>query len=171
MCPSFSLWACRILKIRSCLRSPLAPGSSRERAMRVSSVMFFSFSSAMVMITYGSLQREVIRKISRKASETCEGSWGKIRRAGARRRLLKQPAAAARTLLQSNPLLGLGCWPDQHASGRRSSSPEHECWACETCEWPSKPLDKGGNGSAPYREHHKSNQSAWYKYFLSLLES
>src|SRR5689334_12136954 len=42
---------------------------SRERAMRVNSVMFFSFSSAMVMITYGSLQREVTRKISRKTSE------------------------------------------------------------------------------------------------------
>src|SRR5215813_5182209 len=50
MCPSFSLCACRILKIRSCLRSPLAPGSSRDRAILVSSVIFFSFSSAMVII-------------------------------------------------------------------------------------------------------------------------
>src|SRR5438477_11645070 len=161
MCPSFSLWACRILKIRSCLRSPLAPGSSRERAMRVSSVMFFSFSSAMVMITYGSLQREVIRKISRKLVKTCEGSWGKIRRAGARRRLLKQPAAAARTLLQLNPLLDRGRGPYQHGSGRRSWSPEHGCWVCETCEWPSKPPGKGGNGSGPYLRHHKSNQNAY----------
>src|ERR1039457_3880011 len=53
MCPSFSLCACRILKMRSCLRSPLAPGSSRDRAILVSSVMFFSFSSAMVIFTYG----------------------------------------------------------------------------------------------------------------------
>src|SRR5215471_3171024 len=53
MCPSFSLCACRILKIRSCLRSPLAPGSSKDRAILVSSVMFFSFSSAMVIFTYG----------------------------------------------------------------------------------------------------------------------
>src|SRR5512135_168615 len=53
MCPSFSLCACRILKMRSCLRRPLAPGSSKDRAILVSSVMFFSFSSAMVIITYG----------------------------------------------------------------------------------------------------------------------
>src|SRR5260221_13189815 len=52
MCPSFSLCACRILKMRSCLRSPLAPGSSRDRAILVSSVIFFSFSSAMVVFTY-----------------------------------------------------------------------------------------------------------------------
>src|SRR5438477_10378664 len=55
MWPSFSLCACRILKIRSCLRSPLAPGKSSVRAMRVSSVMFFSLSSAMVMFTYGEI--------------------------------------------------------------------------------------------------------------------
>ena len=53
MWPSFSLWAWRILKIRSCLRRPLVPGISRVRAMRLSSVMFFSFSSAMVMFTCG----------------------------------------------------------------------------------------------------------------------
>src|SRR5208283_214295 len=51
MCPSFSLCACRILKMRSCLRSPLAPGSSKDRAILVSSVMFFSLSSAMVIFT------------------------------------------------------------------------------------------------------------------------
>src|ERR1700721_433069 len=50
MCPSFSLCAWRILKIRSCLRRPLAPGSSKDRAILVSSVMFFSFSSAIVII-------------------------------------------------------------------------------------------------------------------------
>src|ERR1035437_9611680 len=60
MCPSFSLCACRILKIRSCLRSPLAPGSSRDRAILVSSVIFFSFSSAMVIFTYGVFLRVVI---------------------------------------------------------------------------------------------------------------
>ena len=39
--------------MRSCLRRPLAPGSSRVRAILVSSVMFFSFSSEIVMFTYG----------------------------------------------------------------------------------------------------------------------
>src|ERR1700733_1148979 len=53
MWPSFSLWAWRILKIRSCLRSPLAPGISSVRAMLLSSVMFFSFNSEMVIFTYG----------------------------------------------------------------------------------------------------------------------
>src|ERR1700722_20170158 len=53
MWPSFSLWAWRILKIRSCLRRPLAPGISRVRAMRLSSVIFFSFNSEMVIFTYG----------------------------------------------------------------------------------------------------------------------
>src|SRR2546425_8656426 len=57
MCPSFSLWAWRILKMRSCLRSPLAPGRSRDRAILVSSVIFFSLSSAMVIITYRRFSR------------------------------------------------------------------------------------------------------------------
>src|SRR5262249_39642743 len=39
--------------MRSCLRRPLAPGRSRVRAILVSSVIFFSFSSAMVIVTYG----------------------------------------------------------------------------------------------------------------------
>src|SRR6516165_6931207 len=55
MCPSFSLCAWRILKIRSCLRRPLAPGRSSWRAILVSSVMFFSFSSEIVIVTYGDL--------------------------------------------------------------------------------------------------------------------
>src|SRR5262249_7665197 len=49
MWPSFSLCAWRILKIRSCLRRPLAPGRSRDRAILVSSVIFFSLSSAIVI--------------------------------------------------------------------------------------------------------------------------
>src|SRR5271154_4802416 len=39
--------------MRSCLRRPLAPGISRVRAMRLSSVIFFSFNSEMVIFTYG----------------------------------------------------------------------------------------------------------------------
>src|SRR2546421_10694815 len=49
MWPSFSLCAWRILKIRSCSRRPLAPGRSRDRAILVNSVIFFSLSSAMVI--------------------------------------------------------------------------------------------------------------------------
>src|SRR2546430_17471364 len=49
MWPSFSLCAWRILKIKSCFRSPLAPGRSKDRAILVNSVIFFSLSSAMVI--------------------------------------------------------------------------------------------------------------------------
>src|ERR1700722_21004970 len=38
--------------MRSCLRNPLAPGRSKDRAILVSSVIFFSFSSAMVIIRF-----------------------------------------------------------------------------------------------------------------------
>src|SRR5437764_8832680 len=61
MWPSFSLCAWRILKIRSCLRSPLAPGRSKDRAILVSSVIFFSFSSAMV-IDLIHLRREIFNR-------------------------------------------------------------------------------------------------------------
>src|SRR5260370_5724723 len=66
MWPSFSLWACRVLKMRSCLRRALAPGRSRARAILVSSVMFFSFSSAIVIVTYGILVGVLIWKDKRK---------------------------------------------------------------------------------------------------------
>src|SRR5579859_8257353 len=38
--------------MRSCLRRPLAPGRSRVRAILVSSVIFFSLSSAMVIVCH-----------------------------------------------------------------------------------------------------------------------
>src|SRR5262249_27261883 len=44
---------------RSCLRRPLAPGRSKVRAIFVSSVIFFSLSSAMVMVTYKEFSRGV----------------------------------------------------------------------------------------------------------------
>src|SRR6202041_1659207 len=49
MWPSFSLWACKILKIRSCLRRALVPAISRPRASLPSSAMLFSFNSEIVM--------------------------------------------------------------------------------------------------------------------------
>src|SRR5580698_10483094 len=50
MCPSFSLCACRILKMRSCLRRPLVPAMSRPRASLPSSAILCSFSSEIVML-------------------------------------------------------------------------------------------------------------------------
>src|SRR6266404_6223703 len=74
MWPSFSLWAWRILKIRSCLRNPLAPGRSKDRAILVSSVIFFSLSSAMVINHLredfskgGTKQRRIHRRAGRRA--------------------------------------------------------------------------------------------------------
>src|SRR5450631_1907183 len=92
MCPSFSLCACRILKIRSCLRSPLAPGSSNDRAILVSSVIFFSFSSAMVIFTYGIVSSGGIFVFSRGDGLLC-------RRAGTRRsRLSSSPLCFGKVL-------------------------------------------------------------------------
>src|SRR6185437_1652714 len=107
MWPSFSLCACRILKIRSCLRRPLAPGRSSERAMRVSSVMFFSFSSAIVMFTYvGIFKRGVIREAKRR-SERAAGEFKQLPAAAPRQRLharLRPPACPS---LQSDAGLRL----------------------------------------------------------------
>src|SRR5579863_2813474 len=83
MWPSFSLCACRILKMRSCLRIPLAPGRSKVLAILVNSVMFFSFSSAMVMIhlnpctkaLFVSVKREIFerRGLRKNADSTRQG--------------------------------------------------------------------------------------------------
>src|ERR1700751_6091559 len=53
MCPSFSLCACRILKIRSCFRRPLVPAMSRPRASLLSSAILCSFNSEIVMFYLG----------------------------------------------------------------------------------------------------------------------
>src|SRR5271154_1284289 len=74
MWPSFSLCACRILKIKSCLRIALAPGRSKVLAILVNSVMFFSFNSAMVMIhlnpctkaLFVSVKREIFQRGGRR---------------------------------------------------------------------------------------------------------
>src|SRR5437763_4394088 len=80
MWPSFSLCACRILKIRSCLRRPLAPGRSRDRAILVNSVIFFSLSSAMVI----NHLREIYRGVRLE----------ELQLAGLEAGLFKQPAVA-----------------------------------------------------------------------------
>src|SRR6185312_10589495 len=49
MWPSFSDWAWRILKMRSCLRRPEVPWMSRPRASLPSSAMLCSLSSEIVM--------------------------------------------------------------------------------------------------------------------------
>src|ERR1039458_2422725 len=52
MWPSFSLWAWRILKMRSCLRRPEVPAMSRPRASLLSSAMLCSLGSEIVIFTW-----------------------------------------------------------------------------------------------------------------------
>src|SRR5271156_3995950 len=49
--PFFSVCARRIWKINSCLRMPLAPGIFNSLAILARSVMFFSLSSARLILT------------------------------------------------------------------------------------------------------------------------
>src|SRR6516162_9990668 len=58
--------------MRSCLRRPLAPGRSRDRAILVSSVMFFSLSSAMVI---DHLQRDLKGGAARKTFAGVPRGW------------------------------------------------------------------------------------------------
>src|SRR6266852_2475680 len=48
--PFFSVCARRIWKINSCLRMPLEPGMVKSLAIFARSVIFFSFSSARLML-------------------------------------------------------------------------------------------------------------------------
>src|SRR5258706_7710336 len=86
MCPSFSLWAWRILKIRSCLRKPLVPGSSKVRAILVSSVIFFSFNSEIVIQSpgWGIVSEGLRERISRISTTMprCQAKAGVGRRGG-----------------------------------------------------------------------------------------
>src|SRR5258707_11543314 len=103
MWPSFSLCAWRILKIRSCLRNPLAPGKSKDRAILVSSVIFFSLSSAMVInhlredFSKGGTQKRRIHRRGRKEGEKTQP------RPVAQRNGSGRPATAAPPALGTQP--------------------------------------------------------------------
>src|ERR1700691_2007753 len=159
MCPSFSLCACRILKMRSCLRSPLAPGSSRDRAILVSSVIFFSFSSAMVICTY-----EVIF-FGRDFVFLSEGI--SLPPCGHTAELLKQLAVVLRQSVQVRS----GCHDVPHrrfCQKHRSWFPECGCSAGETCASPSRQADKAYTGSAEYVERQIHDQNAWSIFLLTI---
>src|SRR5208282_471687 len=148
MCPSFSLCACRILKMRSCLRSPLAPGSSKDRAILVSSVMFFSFSSAMVIFTYGVFSGGIL------------SGWIALPPCGHTAELLKQPAV----VLRQSVRVRSGCHDVPHR--RFCQTPDSwfpECGysAYEICELPLRQAGKAYTGSAKYAERQIHDQSAF----------
>src|ERR1700760_3919043 len=114
MWPSFSLCACRILKMRSCLRIPLAPGRSKVLAILVSSVMFFSFSSAMGMI-----------HLNPCTSAYSVVSTGDFQRRGLRKDAFTQRQAGRAGLVLSSPPLCLGnvLWFRQNRLPLRVSDP------------------------------------------------
>src|SRR5271166_958602 len=153
MCPSFSLCACRILKMRSCLRSPLAPGSSKDRAILVSSVMFFSFSSAMVIFTYVDdfLREGFVVPLS--------GDGIALPPCGHTAEPLKQLAV----VLRQSSRVRSGC----HDAPHRRSCQKHRSWfpgcgcsAYEICVLPSRQAGKAYTGSAKYVERQKHDQNA-----------
>src|SRR5271165_1015722 len=164
MWPSFSLCAWRILKMRSCLRIPLAPGRSKVLAILVSSVMFFSFSSAMVMIHLNPCTRHY--SLVATGDFQKEGDAGKTqippgRKAG----LVKQPAVVP----QQNSLVptillaavSLRCGP-----ARRSSFPGFGCSAGGISAWPWRQADRAYTGSAEFVKHQTRDQSACALFLL-----
>src|SRR5579862_4465277 len=158
MWPSFSLCACRILKIKSCLRIPLAPGRSKVLAILVNSVMFFSFSSAMVMIHLNPRTRTY--SLVSAGDFLKGGDAGKTqippgRKAG----LVKQPAVVP----QQNSLVPtkLLAAPSQRSGPiHRSWFPGFWCWAGGTSAWPWRQADKAYTGSVKSVKHQTHDQSA-----------
>src|SRR5262249_40576962 len=157
MWPSFSLCACRILKMRSCLRIPLAPGRSKVLAILVSSVMFFSFNSAMVMVhlnpctrTYsvvstGDFQREGLREMQIPPG----------RKAGLVKHLAVVPQQSS---LVPTKLLAAGslrCGP-----ARRSLFPGFGCLADGISAWPWRQADRAYIDYAEFVKHQTHDQSA-----------
>src|SRR5579859_6181293 len=140
MWPSFSLCACRILKIKSCLRIPLAPGRSKVLAILVSSVMFFSFNSAMVMIHLNPRTRTYSLVSAGDFQKEGTQERRKYYQAG-RRGWVKQPAVVPpqNSLVPTKPLVA----PSQQSGPkRRSWFPECGCWADGTYVWPWRQADK-----------------------------
>src|ERR1700691_3735134 len=158
MWPSFSLCACRILKIKSCLRIPLAPGKSKVLAILVSSVMFFSFSSAMVMIHLNPCTRA--SSVVSTGDFLKEGTqerrkWYKAGRRG----WVKQPAVVP----QQNslvPTIHLAVPRQRSGPKQHSSFPGFWCWAGGTSAWPWRQADKAYNDSAESVKHQTHDQSA-----------
>src|SRR5208282_4346124 len=158
MCPSFSLCACRILKMRSCLRSPLAPGSSNDRAILVSSVMFFSLSSAMVIFTY-------VDCFLREGFSFPLRGWDCFAAVRAHGGAAKQLAV----VLRQSSLVHSEC----HDVPHRRSCQKHCSWfpvcgcsAYETCALPLRQAGRAYTGSAKYVERQIRDQNAWSVFLL-----
>src|SRR5882757_9374796 len=154
MCPSFSLCACRILKIRSCLRRPLVPGISRPRASFPSSWIFFSFNSEIVIVTCqelvdiggdaaerivpkGILRKLSVRRINRCSCRVAESCVKRKERRRRSRRAVKLRGVPAQ---QSSQTACRPLYPGSSVPTRESGQEPHSscladgCWAYATYE-------------------------------------
>ena len=136
MWPSFSLCAWRILKMRSCLRRPLAPGRSSGASYfgKLGDVLFFEFRDGHVH-----LRRDM-----------AEGQAGRIGR-GTRRsatRLCSAPLSLGSSLRFYHQVLAIGISDAmQHLVGRiLDTGVGHD----ETSALPWKPTGRACNGCAAY---------------------
>src|SRR6202451_1117222 len=172
MWPSFSLCAWRILKIRSCLRSPLAPGKSKVLAILVSSVMFFSFNSAMVMYHLNPRSPKLVRL---SAVVSVRGRFSKRRvtqgrqhQAG-RRGCFMQPAVVPQqsSLVPTKLLVAPSL---QSVTKRRSSFPGFWYWADGTFAWPWRQADKAYTGFVASVKHQINDQSdcGYFSFFRNV---
>ena len=166
MWPSFSLCACRILKMRSCLRRPLAPGRSKVLAILVSSVMFFSFNSAMVMIHLNPCTRAIFGSVNGRFSKGGDSGKTQVLR-GRKAGLVKQPAVAPQqnSLVPTKLPAAVSLRSDPT---RRSSFPGFWCWAGGTSAWPWRQADTAYNGSAESVKHQTHDQIACVLSLLAL---
>src|ERR1700677_2261386 len=168
MWPSFSLCAWRILKMRSCLRSPLAPGSSKVLAILVSSVMFFSFSSAMVMIHLHPVTQTYPFGVFGRFSKGGYSGKTKQHQAGGQG-CSRQPAFVPRqnspapTELPAAPCLRSG-------RAHHSLFPGFWCWAGGTSAWPWRRAGKAYNDSAMFvkRQTHDQIACVSFPFLLSI---
>src|SRR5579872_4745950 len=131
--------------MRSCLRRPLAPGRSRVRAIFVSSVMFFFFSSAIVIFTYGIFgidRGDYASLISGARTFTCPSVFTRRTRqapslAGFSGKFIMQPDVAIPQAFPEARKLQLPAHqPCPPGRERHSSYPGCAYWACEICELP-----------------------------------
>src|SRR5580698_5266852 len=130
--------------MRSCLRRPLAPGSSKDRAILVSSVIFFSLSSAMVICTY-------VDWFSSGGIVFFSRGGLSLPPCGHTAEPLKQLAV----VLRQSSLVHSGCRDVPHRRSCQTPGswfPGCGCSAYETCALPWRPTGRAYTGSAKYVE-------------------
>src|SRR5262249_52769246 len=128
-----------------------------------SSVMFFSFSSAIVIVTYGICSWGLIWEDKRKIDSEArthglgkpEDPPGALARRDFRGKSIMQPDAGVRQLRSPvQPILSPAA-PPPHAPGHHSWSPAHGYSACGTSASPWTPTGTGDSGCSRCQARHK----------------